>query len=150
MRLGEMLVGQGLATQAEIDAAMERQRDEGGRLGNHLVALGVLTVGQLLGILRDQKDIDAVIELCEDTVAERTEKFGEAHLATLRARCRLARAYLLGGRHADALREATIAAERYRAAFGAEHAATRDAEELAVEARQALAQSDAAAPQHAE
>jgi hypothetical protein len=149
MLLGEMLARQDLATQEDIDAALERQRAEGGRLGNHLVALGVLTVGQLLSVLRDQKDIDAAIELCEYAVAERAAKFGDAHETTSRARYRLARAYRLGGRYADALTQATIAADRCRATLGAEHAATRDAEQLADEARQALAQSDAAVAQNA-
>jgi hypothetical protein len=144
MRLGEIVVGRGLAAQEDIDEALERQRVEGGRLGNHLVALGVLTVGQLLGILREQKDIEAMIELCEYAVAERTEKFGEAHESTSRARCRLARAYLQGGRPADALAQAKIAAHQYRAASGDDHATTQDAEDLVAEARQALAEpSDA-------
>ena len=142
MRLGEMLASRGLATQEDIDEALARQRAEGRRLGNHLVALGVLTVGELLSILRDQKDIDAMVELCEHALAERTAKFGDAHENTSRARCRLARAYLLGGRPEDALAQANFAAERYRAACGADHATTRDAEQVAAEARQALAQSD--------
>ena len=98
MRLGETLIGRGLINHAELDAALARQRAEGGRLGNHLVALGVLTITQLLTVLRDQKDIESAIELCEHTVEKYKANLGEAHVNTARARCQLARAYLLSGR----------------------------------------------------
>jgi predicted ATPase with chaperone activity len=51
MSLGGLLVGRGLVTRADIDAALERQRAEGGRLGDNLVALGLLTAEQLLSVI---------------------------------------------------------------------------------------------------
>jgi hypothetical protein len=149
MRLGEILVGRGLVSQEEVDAALARQRAEGGRLGNHLVAMGALTVPQLLTVLRDQKDIDAAIELCERSMAKWQANFGEAHANTSRARCQLARAYLLSGRATDSLAQAEIASGHYRAAFGAAHDATREAEQIVAEARQALARSSETTPEHA-
>jgi hypothetical protein len=43
MNLGEFLVGQGLVTRADIDAARERQLVEGGRSGDNLIALALVT-----------------------------------------------------------------------------------------------------------
>jgi hypothetical protein len=51
MRLGELLVGWGLATPAQIDEALERQNTIGGRLGENLIALGVLTAEQLTSVI---------------------------------------------------------------------------------------------------
>jgi hypothetical protein len=39
MSLGGLLVGRGLVTLDDIDTALERQRAEGGRLGDNLIAL---------------------------------------------------------------------------------------------------------------
>jgi hypothetical protein len=149
MRLGEILVGRGLISQADLDAGLLQQRAQGGRLGNHLVALGFLTVPQLLTVLRDQKDVGAAIELCEHSLARRTETFGDAHPNTNRARCQLARTYLLGGHASEALAQAEIAVTRCHAAFGANHDLTREAEEIAAESREALARSSETAPEHA-
>jgi hypothetical protein len=46
-RLGDILVGRGLVSPADIEAALERQLVEGGRLGDNLVAMGVVTADQL-------------------------------------------------------------------------------------------------------
>ncbi|HVH81937.1 MAG TPA: hypothetical protein VM782_21235, partial [Stellaceae bacterium] len=51
MRLGEQLIGWGLATPAEIETALERQATYGGRLGENLVAMGVLTAEQLVAVI---------------------------------------------------------------------------------------------------
>ena len=51
MRLGEILVGRGLVTDAEIKAAMERQRIAGGQLGENLIALGYITDEQLEAVI---------------------------------------------------------------------------------------------------
>jgi hypothetical protein len=75
--------------------------------------MGALTVAQLLTVLRDQKDIDAAIELCERSVAVQ-DLFGKTHTNTSRARCQLTRAYLLSGRAAEALAQAEAVAGHYR------------------------------------
>lgn len=41
--LGEMLIEQGLVSEAQVDAALDRQRTRGKRLGECLVELGYLT-----------------------------------------------------------------------------------------------------------
>ena len=47
MRLGELLVAQGLVTDADIESATALQRTQGGRLGEILISLGKLTEKQL-------------------------------------------------------------------------------------------------------
>jgi hypothetical protein len=42
MQLGDILVAQGLINKADLAEALERQRQEGGRLGENLIALGKL------------------------------------------------------------------------------------------------------------
>src|SRR5580693_1768543 len=51
MRLGELLVGWGLATPADVATALERQAVQGGRLGEILVAVGILTQEQLASVI---------------------------------------------------------------------------------------------------
>lgn len=52
MRLGEILVGQGLVSMAQIEAAAARQKLCGGRLGESLIALGALTAAQFDDVIR--------------------------------------------------------------------------------------------------
>ncbi|HXH82791.1 MAG TPA: ATPase [Candidatus Tectomicrobia bacterium] len=51
-RLGEQLVADGVITEAQLRAALERQREKGGRIGENLVALGVLTPEDLAARFR--------------------------------------------------------------------------------------------------
>jgi predicted ATPase with chaperone activity len=51
MRLGEILLRQGLVTEADIEAALVLQHTEGGRLGDNLIALGRLTAEQLAAVI---------------------------------------------------------------------------------------------------
>jgi len=53
MRLGEIVVGRGFATVAQIEAATKRQKTHGGRLGANLIAMGVITTEQLDLIIHD-------------------------------------------------------------------------------------------------
>jgi len=52
MLIGDVLVAQGLVTPADVEAALERQRSEGGILGEHLIAMGKL----------DPADLDRVMK----------------------------------------------------------------------------------------
>jgi type IV pilus assembly protein PilB len=52
-RLGDLLVLRGLATQAQIDEALETQRESGGRLGELLVQAGVVDERDLVGVLAE-------------------------------------------------------------------------------------------------
>ena len=51
MRLGELLVGGGFVSVADVEAAIARQRVEGGRLGENLIALGLLTPETLAKVI---------------------------------------------------------------------------------------------------
>ena len=61
MSLGGLLVGRGLVTLDDIDAALERQKAEGGRLGDNLIALGLLTAEQLLSVIHSTPPIPMAI-----------------------------------------------------------------------------------------
>ena len=50
MRLEELLVARRLVSIGDIDAAIERQRAQGGRLGENLVALNILSAEDLARI----------------------------------------------------------------------------------------------------
>ncbi|OYZ16816.1 MAG: hypothetical protein B7Y35_02565 [Sphingomonadales bacterium 28-64-96] len=47
MQIGELLVAAGLVTQAQIEQAIDRQHDAGGRLGPNLVAVGAISPEEL-------------------------------------------------------------------------------------------------------
>lgn len=51
MRLGEILIGRGLVAVANVYAALERQRRDGGRLGEIIVAMGLMTTQQLESVM---------------------------------------------------------------------------------------------------
>ncbi len=51
MRLGDILLMRGLVRSTDIDSAVERQRLEGGRLGENLIALGLMTTEQLYVVM---------------------------------------------------------------------------------------------------
>ena len=51
--MGELLLKEGLLTQQQLDAALDAQRREGGRLGYHLIRLGYLNVHRLSQFLQD-------------------------------------------------------------------------------------------------
>ena len=52
MRLGDLLVAAKLATAKDVEAALERQLSQGGRLGDNLVELGALDRAKLEGFLQ--------------------------------------------------------------------------------------------------
>src|SRR5258708_15779123 len=51
MSLGGLLVGSGYVPLSDLNEALERQRVEGGRLGENLIALGLLTTEQLMSVI---------------------------------------------------------------------------------------------------
>ncbi len=51
MRLGDILLMRGLVRSTDIETAIERQRMEGGRLGDNLIALGLMTTEQLFAVM---------------------------------------------------------------------------------------------------
>lgn len=57
LRLGELLVKEGIITQAQLDHAIRVQRQEGGRLGEIMVRLGMLREDQAVAALGKQLNI---------------------------------------------------------------------------------------------
>lgn len=139
MRLGDLLLGQGLVTAEEIEAALRRQREEGGRLGTHLVAMGVLTVEKLLTALRGQQDVDATLAMCARTLQRWQGMHGPGHPNTHRARYSYARALLAAGRATEAVKHAEAALTGHRATVGENHVWTDEALQLVADARHAAA-----------
>ena len=69
MSLAEVIVGRKLASVAEIGAAIERQRSEGGRLGDNLVALGVASADQIAAVIDSGPPLPTTI--AETGIAQR-------------------------------------------------------------------------------
>ena len=133
MRLGEMLVAQGYVTQEQVDAALERQRREGGRLGANLVAQGVLTVEVLLATVKNQQEAEGATHIIRRTFESWKTIYGANHPHTNRARYNLASACLAAGNTAEAA-ELTEAAELADAAFAAHRLALGASRERTPEA----------------
>src|SRR3989338_7691010 len=57
LRLGELLIKEGIITQDQLEKAISIQRQEGGRLGEILVKLGILKEEQVVAILGKQLNI---------------------------------------------------------------------------------------------
>ncbi|WP_107852422.1 GspE/PulE family protein [Oceanimonas marisflavi] len=56
-RLGELLIDHGVITPAQLDVVLQKQRQEGGRMGAVLVQMGILSERELLGFVAEQLDI---------------------------------------------------------------------------------------------
>lgn len=138
MRLGELLVGQGLLAPEDLEAALRRQSEQGGRLGNHLVAMGLITVDRLLVALRGQKEVDATLAMCARTLQRWQGMHGTSHPNTHRARYSYARALLAAGRSTEAVKHAEAALAGHRATVGELHAWTDEALQLVADARHAV------------
>lgn len=135
MRLGDLLIGQGLVTSQDVDAALQNQRRQGGRLGTHLVAMGMLTIDQLVTALRGQQEVGATVTMCARTFQRSQMMYGTDHPKTQRARYSYARALLAAGRGPEALKYAETALASIRKALGENHAWTDDALQLVADAR---------------
>jgi len=62
MLIGDLLLAHGLVTFADIELAVHRQKDNGGRLGENLVALGVLTKDQVDKVIYEAPQASKTIE----------------------------------------------------------------------------------------
>lgn len=130
MLIGEMLVVRGVATPSQVEAALEYQRAEGGRLGSILIAMGVLTSSQLLKFLEQQREVRVTLPFCEQTLARWEEEFGEAHPSTVRVRYNLARVLLADGRPAEALALSEAAYEMNKSIHGPNHPLTAESAQV--------------------
>jgi hypothetical protein len=147
MRLGELLVGQGLASPEEVETALKRQKREGGRLGTHLVAMGILTVEQLLTALRGQHEVGVAVDLCEQALARLLVVCGPNHPNTYRARYNLARALLASGRASESIEHAEWALAGHLTLLGREHLWTKESADFVADVRHALARNAPEEPQ---
>jgi cellulose synthase/poly-beta-1,6-N-acetylglucosamine synthase-like glycosyltransferase len=59
-RIGDILLDAGLVTQEQIDAAVQRQRREGGLLGKHLILSGAVSRRDMYRALAEQWDVPLV------------------------------------------------------------------------------------------
>jgi hypothetical protein len=139
MRLGELLIGQGLVTPEDVEDALERQKLQGGRLGNHLIAMGALTVEKLLMALRGQQEVGATLDMCARTFQRSQAVHGPDHPNVHRARYSYARALLAAGRSTDSLKHAEAALAGCRKCVGEHHAWTDEALQLVADARHVVA-----------
>ena len=55
-RLGDILIASGLATEGEVEEALEHQKRHGGRLGDSLVSLGIVTNESLEQVIQAKPD----------------------------------------------------------------------------------------------
>ena len=62
MRIGELLVAQGLVSDVDVERARQRQIEYGGRLGQNLVEIGAMTQEQLDAFLHAVPPEPAKIE----------------------------------------------------------------------------------------
>jgi tetratricopeptide (TPR) repeat protein len=139
-----MVVARGIATVEEVVSALKRQHDQGGHLGAHLIALGALTSVELSALLVEQNDARLTLPFCEQTVARWESEFGVHHPATARARGNLARALLSDGQAEEALAASQMAFNALQAAYGDNHAWTKDAETVKSAAYYAVHRPEAA------
>lgn len=58
VRLGDVLVQEGVITQDQLDGALAKQKQIGGLLGEVMVTLGLITEDKLINVLCEQLDID--------------------------------------------------------------------------------------------
>lgn len=147
MRLGELLMGQGLITAEDIEAALQRQKQEGGgRLGTHLVAMGAITIDKLVTALRGQQEVGATLAMCARTFQRWHAMHGADHPNTHRARFNYARALLAAGRGGESLKHAEAALAGFRKTVGEHHVWTDEGLQLVADARHA---ANATEPQSA-
>lgn len=142
MRLGELLVGQGLISAEDLEAALLRQKQQGGRLGTHLVAMGMLTIDKLLTALRGQQEVEATLTMCARTLQRWQAIHGPDHPNTQRARYSYSRALLAAGHAVESLKYAEAALAGIRKSLGEDHAWTEDALQLVADARHAVNASE--------
>ncbi len=79
-RLGDLLLKWGLVTEAELEAALEIQAKNGGRLGRILANRGVITEEQLAQTLAEQKNL-TLIDLSTYDVDPSVARLVPAHVA---------------------------------------------------------------------
>lgn len=75
IRIGDLLLQQGIITQQQLDTALQEQKIRGAKLGETLLALGYVTQEEFANILCEQLGIESV-----DLHAVGLEEIGRAHV----------------------------------------------------------------------
>jgi predicted ATPase with chaperone activity len=70
MHLGDILVGRGLVGATDVEAALARQLTEGGRLGDNLIAMGLLSAEQLAQVINTAPSVPGSV--ADTGVAQRS------------------------------------------------------------------------------
>ncbi len=84
-RLGDLLVEEGIITDAQVDQALQAQKQSGRKLGDTLIQLGFLTETQMLEFLSQQLRLP-LIDLNRASVdADAVQLLSEVHARRLRA-----------------------------------------------------------------
>jgi len=138
MLLGELPVAQGLATAGEVKNALARQERYGGRIGEHLIDMGVLTKEMLEAALRRQYEQAVAILAREDLLARSRRRHGDDHPQTHWQRSQLASVLITGGRLTEALHLAQRAFAGLAKTLGPEHLWTKEAGRVIAEAATAI------------
>jgi hypothetical protein len=138
MLLGELLVAQGLARSTDIETALARQERRGGRIGENLIALGIITRDMLEAALREQYEQVKAILGAEDLLAKSKRRNGSDHPRTDRRRCQLAGALIAAGRLTEGLNLAQTALAGHEKALGSQHAWTKASAQTVADAIAAL------------
>lgn len=142
MRLGEMLVAQGLVSREDVATALARQRKQGKRLGSHLVAMGALTIEQLAEALARQRELEAAVDACARLLRDLQQRHGDLNPATSQAAYELARANFAAGYTDHALTLGEHVLDRYRRSFGFDDDRTREAEQFVAQVRESVERPD--------
>jgi len=70
-KLGDLVVNAKLATESQVNEALELQRREGGRLGSKLVKLGYVSEANLVSLLGKQSGLSQIVPLSLEDLLQR-------------------------------------------------------------------------------
>jgi hypothetical protein len=138
MLLGELLVAQKLATAGDVNNALARQERYGGRVGDHLIDMGVITKEILESALRSQYQLVMAILAREDLLKRSIARFGSDHPQTYRQCSLLASVLIAAGRLTEALELARRASAGQERLLGAEHPWTEEAAQVMADIETAI------------
>jgi hypothetical protein len=150
MQLGELLVARNLISRGDLSVALARQEANGGRIGDNLIAMGLIAKKILDEALRAQYVLAKCILDAEDLLTKSTRILGNSDPKTNRIRCRLAAALVAGGRPEDALSVARTAQASLLQRLGHEHQWTKEAVQAVADATEAVERADAPADRQPE
>ena len=84
-RLGELLIEHGVISSQQLDAVLQQQQNEGGRIGSLMVQMGILTELELLGFVAEQLDLPLLdlnkIKIAPQAVKLLAEVYARRHRA---------------------------------------------------------------------